>query len=298
MNGYFLAGDPVYLAASVRSYYDAVRRIVVSYDADNLSWGGHPLDMSDSLRQAVSFDPDNKIELLPGHHSNPDRPLLDCETRQRQAALDHAARDADWVLQLDSDEIVPDLDAVLTCLHQADRAGAMALDYPARWLYSVSRRDTYLESSRRFWGVAASYPGPVAVRAGTQLRHCRQCSAEHFRVDLRARNTDPWRSSSAPVHRVVSHKQAILHFSWVRHVSELKAKAILSGHADTLDWEQAIQRWQWRGRHPWLASILTPTRRAGHQQWLRPTRIPASILDLAQSGMRVSEERYHHGAQR
>ena len=55
-NAYILAADPAWIEASVRSYYDRVERIVVSYDEDGLGWTGVPLDIEQCLRRLRAMD--------------------------------------------------------------------------------------------------------------------------------------------------------------------------------------------------------------------------------------------------
>lgn len=269
IHAYLLAGDPRYAASSLRSYYSFVEKVVVSYDQEGLSWAGHEMDPEPVLSSLRRADTDSKVEYLKGSFSHPEQPALECETRQRQATLDRASQGADWVLQLDTDEILLDPAELLDCIRDADRFGAVAVEYPARWLYASTRSGRYLEASRRFWGPAASFPGPVVVRAGTRLTHCRQCEGATYRVDWRSWNSDPWRPRDASVHRRIRTDQSIAHYAWARDEDEMRLKARLSGHAEHLDWDRALSRWVWRRRHPWLTALGTPCRRRGHQQWLR-----------------------------
>lgn len=259
---------PIYLAESISSYYSIVEKIFLSYDQDDLSWSGNPMPMTASIDAAKSVDPDGKLVLLPASHSDPTLHPLDCETRQRQGAFDLASEGADWVLQLDSDEILPAGNPLLRCLEEADHGGFNGLDYPSRWLYRNLRGSLYLEASRRFWQPAASYPGQLAAKAGTLLKHCRQSDVPTYRVDLRTRNSDPWRPRDAPVHRTIPVQSAVLHYSWARSLDDLRKKASYSGHTSDFDWEMALRKWQVNGEHPLRAVLGTPLRRKD-DKWLR-----------------------------
>jgi hypothetical protein len=276
LNAYLLLGDPSYLAASVRSYYDAVDRIVVSYDAEHSSWGGDQLPIEECLAELRAVDPAGKLDFRPGSFSDPTRHAMDCETSQRQTALAAAEHGADWVLQLDNDEVVPDLGSFVAKLQEADRAGASGIDYPSRWIYARANGGGYLEGSSRFWRPAAGFPGPLGVRAGTKLRHARQCDGSLFRVDFGTTNTDPWRNQSYPVDATVGVDSAVIHFSWVRSEDELRRKASVSGHRDYKGWSREIDAWKFRQRHALLAVALTPFRNRGefHPGWLRRVRLP------------------------
>jgi len=251
---YVLAADPAYATASIRAYYPVVDRIVVSYDRDHTSWAGGPLPVADCLAAIASVDVDGKCVLAPGAYARPGEPPLESETIQRQKALDQASDGADWVLTLDTDEVIPRLEPFLGALDRADAAGARALHYPSRWLYARVGPGRYLESSTRFGRARAHYPGPLAVAAGTLLEHCRQTDAPHYRVDVRPWNTDPHHPRDAVVHEVVAERDAVLHFSWVRDDATMRAKFAWSGHADQYAAPAVYRRWAWRSRHPRLAA--------------------------------------------
>jgi hypothetical protein len=275
-NAYVLAGDPTFLAASVQSYYDAVDRIVVSYDKSHLSWSGEAIPVDACLRELREVDPKGKLDLQSGAYSHPGVSGMECETSQRRAALASASEGADWVLQLDSDEVIPDLSVFMEMLSRTDAASASGLDFPSRWIYARTLDGRFLEGCSRWWRAAAGYPGPLAVRAGALLKHARQCEGPLFRVDFRKRNTDPWRGRDTPVHATVPVHAGVLHFSWVRTAEEMATKAKISGHRDAVDWQAGIRRWRRHQRHPRIATALTPLRRRGllHPTWLRLVDLP------------------------
>ena len=281
VNAYVLAGDPAWARESVSSYYHLVSRLVVSFDAEGRSWAGHPLRVEDAIAALRSVDRDRKMVLLPGRHSFPDRPAFESETKQRQHALDAASEGADWVLQLDTDEVVLDAGTFMGHLRRADSRGAAAMDYPLRDFYQRFGETWFLEHCSRFWGDQANYPGPVAVWAGTQLEHCRQPGPVAYRVDMAPWNTDPAHARSAQVHGVIGRGEAIAHLSWVRDRQDLEEKAVVSGYAGVRDWAQDLARWRWRGRHPFMTAMTAPFRRDPFDRFrvarLRvPVPLPAS----------------------
>lgn len=268
LNAYVLAGDPAWSAESIGSYYDLVDRIVVSYDRTFRSWAGHPLSVEEALERIRAADPAGKTQLLPGEHADPGRPAMELETRQRQSALDAASEDADWVIQLDTDEIVPSPWVLRSHVEEADRRAADALAFPLRNVYTRTRSGRFLEHCGRFWTTQSAYPGPVVVRSGTQLSFARQAAtAPVFRVDVAPRNTDPAHPFGVPVHAVIPHTDAILHMSWVRTERQMAEKSLVSGHAGERDWERALRRWQWRARHPWLTAAGAPVARDPFQRF-------------------------------
>lgn len=261
LHAYVLAGDPAWAAESLSSYYHLVDSVVVSFDATNRSWSGNPLMVDDAVAALRSADPDHKIRWLPGAYSFPERPPWELETEQRQAALVAASDGCDWVLQLDTDEIVLSPSALTSHLERADRRGAAGLDFPLRDFYQTAGSGRFLEHCDRFWRAQAAYPGPVGVRSGTVLSNCRQAAVPLYRVDLRSRNTDPAHSRDARVHAVVPPAEAVAHLSWVRTEAQMEWKSTTIGYAKARNWEHDLHAWRWRGRHPWLATVGTPVTR-------------------------------------
>lgn len=259
ISAYVLVADPNFLAESVQSYYGIVDKIVLSYDSTATSWTGTRLPLDACLETLASLDVEGKCVHAPGRYSDVSRQPFDNETAQRQAALDLAGENADWVLQLDTDEVLGNPVKFHTCLARADSCEkAMGFDYPARWLYSRIRSELYLERCTRRWQVVASYPGPVAVRSGVTLRHARQADIDLFRVDFAPRNTDPWHPRNATVDEVVSPSDAIFHYSWVRSPGYIRRKFGWSGHSDDLTRPQVYRDWLWHSRHPLVTVSTAP----------------------------------------
>lgn len=273
LNAYVLAGDPAWAGRSLSSYYHIVDRVIVSYDRHHRSWAGHPLDVEGALAALKAADPDGKIVELPGDHSDPERFILDVETEHRQAALDAASESTDWVLQLDTDEILLSPQTFTRHLEIAASRGARALDYPLRDFYQYVGRRRYLEHCGRFWTDQAAYPGPTAIQAGAALNHCRQSLVPLYRVDLAARNTDPAHPHDSLVHAVVPRDEAIAHMSWVRTDQQMLDKSKTSGYVAARDWDRDLRAWQWRRRHPWLTTLATPFGRARGDRF-RMSRLP------------------------
>ncbi len=261
VTAYVLMGDPAYLKESVSAYYPHVDRIVVSYDRDHTSWTGTPLPIRQCLQIIDDVDVDRKCVRAPGAFARLDEQALANDTHQRQVALDQAADGADWVLQLDTDEVMASPERFFSALRQADDRGAQGLDYPSRWIYSRTGTGRYLVACDRFLRPVASYPGPLAVRAGTVLQHARQTDVDLFRVDFRSTSTDPWRPRDAQVDGVVDAADAVLHFSWVRDPEAIRRKFAWSGHHAAMRPPKVYRDWAWRTRHPVLTTLSAPYRR-------------------------------------
>lgn len=278
VNAYVLAADPAFIEQSIASYYHLVTKIVVSYDRDGLGWPGTPMDVDGSLRRLRDADVEHKMVFEPARYSRPGQNPFESETIQRQAALDSASQDADWVIQLDTDEIVANPAVFEACLLEAIRDGCDALDYPSRNIYSQVRGRLYLEKSQRLWRVAAAYPGPVAVKAGSVLRLARQTElGKVFHVDFPGRD---WSDAfgGLPVSRSIQAKDAICHLSWVRSDAAMDAKAKASGHSNENWLHEGVERWKRNRRHPVRAVLASPFQRSAAAEHLRFTWI---VLDGA-----------------
>jgi hypothetical protein len=286
LGAYLLLGDPAYLEQSVHSIYAIAERIVVVYDEAGLSWTNRPLPIGQCLSTVKDMDVKGKVTLLPGNFHNTGLAPLGAETLERNAGITELGDDVDWVVQIDTDEVLGNPARFVESIERAQAAGASALDYPARWLYGHVGGRLFLERCRRTWGISAGYPGPMAVRAGTRLRLARQCDAPIWRADFRRHNTDPAHPRDARVDELVRPADGIWHFSWVRCEVGMRNKATTSGHVDEVNWDKEIDRWLERCRHPRLTTLLTPIRRppavVGAPTWLRTSRVPDSVLTAAE----------------
>lgn len=282
IGAYVLLADPAFLASSLRSYYDMVDTIAIVYDESGLSWTGKPLPLDDLLATITEVDSASKCTYVPGNFHDPGMAPLAADTAQRRAGMAALKNDVDWVLQIDTDEVVGSSSQLERAIRSADGAGRAAVDFPARWIYADVRDHLYLERCSRRWGICAGYPGPIAVRSGTELTLARQCDQPLWRVDFRRRNTDPAHPRDARVDATVSPNEGIWHFSWVRSEREMRLKATTSGHVGEFDWSQEIDRWMRRSRHPWSTTLLTPLRPhppvVGGPTWLRTARVPDHLV--------------------
>jgi hypothetical protein len=271
LTAYVLLADPSFLGASLRAYYHLVDRVVLSYDVTGTSWTGTPLPVDECLAVVDALDSERKCVRAPGSFARLDEHPLDNDTFQRPTALDAASDGADWVLQLDTDEVMLDPSAFRTSIDAAERSGASGLHFPSRWLYSRVAPGRYLEASTRLGRPSASFPGPLAVRAGTRLAHARQADVPLYRVDLRPWNTDPSHRHDEIVHEVVGPDSAVLHFSWVRTPEAMRKKFGWSGHTAHYSRPDVYESWVERSRHPRRTVLTSPWRR---RDWFRLVSVP------------------------
>lgn len=282
INAYILAADPAWIEGSVLSYYPIVERIVVSYDEDGFSWTGAPLDIDGCLSRLRAIDRDGKMDFQPGHYARKKfyyQPLEN-DTHQRQCALDQAGTDADWVLQLDTDEVIGCESTFRDCLAEAERLRRAALNYPSLWLYCHAFATWYLEWCDRGWRRAPGYPGPMAVRAGSKLTLARRIEHGHFHVDLTRRGSRVRVPNDLKVDRVIAAGEAVWHFSMLRDESSLRSKFISSGHAHERNWHEEVDGWLRARRHPLLKTLISQFGHGLYKRPLRLARLPAVVAEL------------------
>jgi hypothetical protein len=268
LNAYVLAADPTWLRSSIARYYEHVDRIVVSYDSSGLGWTGTPIAVDACLGILREIDRDEKMTFLPGNFVDSGAPR-EVEVRQRQSALDAASEGADWVLQIDTDELLPRVSSLYPVLNQAMDAGIGAVEWPMRVLYRRLGRARYAEVAEEDGSVHVEYPGPIAVRSGTTLADGRRGVGAFVRpspvagaggLQLDRQPTDDELRLSAAVELA----DVIVHNSWARPASVVSAKLSSSSHNQGLrstlyyltTWLPARYTWRTlRNLHPFARAL-------------------------------------------
>jgi hypothetical protein len=250
---YILLGDPNWLRESLSSYYELVDKIVAVYDASGLSWSG--VDISSRISECKSvindLDVDRKVEYLGGSFQAKSGQLMNAETCMRNAGIELARHGASIVLQLDTDEIVPDLLYFNQCLDSWYGTGVPALEYAFRWLYVHIWGSWYLEMCSRKLQYWDAIPGPVAIRSNVAVRHARQVEGECVRY-----------SPLSTDHNIPLSK-TIIHPSMIQSKSDVEFKCLkLSGHSLDIDMKRRVLEWRVARVVPLLFSLwsaLSPT---------------------------------------
>jgi hypothetical protein len=282
LNAYILAADPAWIEASVLSYYDVVDRIVVSYDEGSVSWTGTRIDVEQCLRRLRAIDKASKFDYRPGHFARREffgRPMEN-DTHQRQVALEQASEGADWILQLDTDEVLADPSIFRSAITRAEGNNRSALNFPAMWLYAPIRGRWYLEWCVRGFVRSGSYPGPLAVKVGSRLTHARRVASGHYHVDIRKPGSRGRVPNEIVPNEIIRPDQAAWHFSMVRSAETLERKFGAWGHAHDRDWHPEIRMWMQAISHPWRTAIASQFKRGPLSRPLRPTRIPERVAEL------------------
>ena len=275
LKAYVLAADPAWIEEGVLSYYDAVEEIIVSYDQNHRGWTGAPINVDECLRRLAAIDRDKKMRLCPGDFVRHDNQPLMGETHQRQCAIAEAGKDADWILQLDTDEALPKPTRLIELLEHADREGIPAVEWPMRVFFQRLRDGRFLEVCQRKTGGHYEYPGPVAIKPGTQLASARRTGGPFIRAVVKgdrqslqvSRPNEPGESRL----EFCAEDEAIVHFSWVRTPAEIRSKIASWGHYEGwrswrfyhVTWKSAPLLWPWlRNFHPFAHGLWPALRPA------------------------------------
>lgn len=233
IGAYVLPGDTVWLTKSLRRYYSLLTELVVPVPVDGRGWNGTTLPVDEALRMIRDVDTRSIARRVSGEWTDEDHPMS-AESAQRQAALDELCGRVDWVIQLDNDELLPDPEALLAAIDEAEARGLSAVEWPMRVLYRRTRRSVFevvsSDGQPRY-----EYPGPIAVKPSVHLMNARQTGAGFLRVTVRgdSRSLQLTRPAAPDEQRVAlaTHGQAIIHNSWARSPAEIRAKMSSWGHA-------------------------------------------------------------------
>lgn len=279
LGAYLLAGDPVWLAASLARYYPLLQHLVVVAPASRRGWTGHPIPVDECLAVVRALDVRGIHEVVWGEWRDP-LPIR-ADTAQRQAGLAALGHRVDWILQIDNDELLPHPARLLELLAEADARGLDAVEWPMRVLFRRLRGGDFLEVCARSGAPRYDYPGPIAVRPGATLVEARRSAGTVLRPVVRgdAASLQLTRPAAPGEVRlpVLRPADAIVHNSWGRAPAAIRRKIRTWGHASR---RSAAYFWLcW-----WPAPLIWPLLRDFHPfargLWprLRRTRGVAALL--------------------
>jgi hypothetical protein len=288
IGAYVLASDPTWLRSSVARYYHLLDVLVVSASATSTGWTGRPIAVSDCTAVIEDLDQRKIATVVRGNFQSPKNPM-DADTRQRQHAIDAVNAldgDLDWVLQIDTDEVVPSTDKLLHLLELADERGADAVEWPMRVFYRRLPGGRYLQVVNADGSDHFEYPGPIAIRARARVTEARQTAERFLRPLVEGDHQSLQITRPAGPQEIretcLTGSDAILHNSWARPRSDVWRKVSSWSHNQGLrstryfyfTWLPAPVLWrQMRDLHPFASGL-----------WPRLLPYPgdvASLLDPA-----------------
>jgi hypothetical protein len=241
LKAYILAADPNWIESSVMSYYDCVDEIVVSYDRNGRGWSGQPIPVDECLARLEAIDKDKKLHLLGGDYYRPQHSAMENDTYQRQCAVDTIGTSADWIVELDTDEVLPNATRFVECLASVPR-DRMVVEWPMRVFFQRTRSGKFLEVTTFFRQQKSEFPGPAATRPGVRLDCARQSStAPRWRFDIR-RNARKMGRPANSADAAIDDNDAILHFSWVRSDADLLRKVTGWSHSKDFNGQRYYRR--------------------------------------------------------
>lgn len=233
IGAYVLPGDIVWLERTLKSYYHLLDDLVIPVPDGGIGWNGVAVPVQDALARIRKVDHRGIARSISGEWVNPDHPMR-ADTAQRQAALDDLRGRVDWVIQLDNDEYLPDPEALLAAVDEAERRNLPAVEWPMRVLFRRTRKwvfEIVAENGQPHY----EYPGPVVVRPEVRLTDARRTEGEFLRAVVGGDTTslEVRRPAEEREHRwqTVTHQQAIIHNSWARTPKQIRAKLSSWGHA-------------------------------------------------------------------
>jgi len=284
LKAYILAADSTWISASVLSYYDLVEEIIVSYDGRSRGWTGAPIPVEECLVRLRALDPGGKMRFCPGDYFRPGHTPMENDAFQRRCALAAAGAGADWVLQIDSDEVLPNKQALLKAMQYAEENGIPAVEWPMRVLFRQLAGSQFLEVCAENGEDHFEYPGPIVVRPDAVPVDARRTSGPFLRPVIAGDHSSlQLRQGVAPGEvraTLLQDTDAILHYSWARSPSAVRTKVASWGHHQ--GWRSwlfyvrywAPAPWIWRHMrdfHP-FARGLWPALKVSH-------RVPALSVD-------------------
>lgn len=254
---YVMAADPAYLQSSVSSYYQQVDKIVVTYDRNHLGWTGKPVRTNQCLSLLRHLDVDNKCLYFEGDYARPEYfsdPNKN-ETFQRNRSLDIARQYGDWILQLDTDEVLPKALVLSSLVSEAVQHSCTSVWYPMLWIFSVNRRGVTVASNRRLVPIA-DFPGPILLERNQRVVYSRHEANRSTALSFACNAVLGSVPETIVITKSLSWDELIYHYSIERSESDFQMKAQNNGHAFEVDWALAYRRWKLAKSSPLMAVFL------------------------------------------
>lgn len=279
IGAYVLAADPTWIRSSVRRYYHLLDALVVSVPRDGRGWTGAPVQSEKCLKILQEIDTRGIGKVCLGSWISQQNPL-DADTRQRNDAIKELARmGVDWILQIDTDEVLPSPEELMKVISIASDQGIGSVEWPMRVLFRRTIGGRYLEIVASDSLPRYDYPGPIAVRADEQLVDCRRTAGAFLRPVIHGDNRSlqvvrPEADNEIRM-SLLDENDAIWHNSWARSRKSVRRKVASWGHNEGL--RTRLYYWMF-----WLPSIFTwPVLRDIHPfargLWPRLARASRSI---------------------
>jgi hypothetical protein len=279
---YICLGDPAWIEASVLSYYPHVTKIIATFDRSGRSWSGPEIDVDVCIRRLQAIDIDNKVEYVGGDfciEQNFDNPIVS-DTYQRNVGLTVASQYGDWVLQLDTDEIIPNWDVFISYIDFANAHSFDAVYFPSIYVYQLISRNLALESCRRWGTRQAGFPGPLSVKSGSNLYLSRRSLGSTLHVPCENGFDTVIEKAAVVTNNRVASNNCVIHITKGRTPAYMEKKFRTWGHSRDRDFSWELRYWTSVRRFPWVFLLVSHVLRGGNVDKFRLFRIPQSLKPL------------------
>jgi len=235
---YVLAADTTWIQSSLRRYYPLLDVLIISLPEDGKGWTGAPVESAACLQILRTIDTRGIAQIVTGRWTDARNPS-DADTRQRKAAIAALVPyNLDWILQIDTDEVLPNADALIRAVNEAANEDAVAVEWPMRVLFRKIKNGRYVEVVAGDGSPRYDYPGPIAVRPNVTLVDCRRTSGRVLRPTVYGdtRSLQIVRPAAAGEVRMALLRpaDAIVHNSWARSPVAVHRKVSSWGHNEGL----------------------------------------------------------------
>lgn len=210
-----IAYDFRFATSAIKSYYHIADEIILGVDQDFLSWSKIPYPSID--KQIGLFlechDPEKKINVIYGDFHSYPTPLENDTAERTQLSL-YCRNWDNWVVQIDSDEILMNPDVFKAWIERVKPNGLCIYARLINVFKVFGPRDALVVDPPTEWAA-------VATRLHGEYERCRQTKQDCVMSPLN-----------------------LLHYSWGRRPEELLQKLQNWGHSDNRDWQEYLDFWQ------------------------------------------------------
>jgi len=212
--GYLISYDYKYVKTSLPRIYPDVDEIFFAVDVNGKTWSGEDLEISNDFWDWVKeFDADHKITIYRDEFYRAGLTPMECDTRERNM-LGMKMGEADWYIQIDSDEYFVDFATFINKLKE------YAADIPTSVYCSVAT--LFKQLSDGFLLIDESF-------------ETLSFATNHPVYDLARNNT------SGNQH--VYWDDLVLHQSWARSSKEIALKLANWSHKNDFNTESFYKLW-------------------------------------------------------
>ncbi len=212
--GFLISYDYEFIKTSLPRVYDYVDEIYFAVDADGLTWSGEPFRIEEEFWNWIAeIDKAKKINIYRDHFYVPGLTPIECDTRERNL-LGEQMGEADWYIQVDSDEYFIDFPSFIHRLEQFKPVGPVTIACRVLTLFKkVSNGYLFIAESVETLDFATNNPV----------------------YDVARNNTSG--------NEQICWEDMVLHQSWARTSEEIYFKLQNWGHKDDFNVDSFFKIW-------------------------------------------------------